>query len=191
MATKKIEKTEKTEKTEQIENTEKIETIEKADKTEKPKKKASNAKKIWRPSNMEKDEKDIMLKPSDEWKASPQTIERVTNLAKMLSKGMSRKSAQEWIMTNYDVSGRQARAYYTAALRYLIPDNEEEYKRGLIQANIDRLETIIERTMAEGSADYKSAIAAIKEINRLVAPNENSIEVATKDAAFRIKFGSD
>lgn len=182
MATKKIEKTEKTEQ---------IEKIEKTETAEKPKKKATNAKKIWRPSNMEKDEKDIMLKPSDEWKASPQTIERVTSLAKMLSKGMSRKSAQEWIMANYEVSGRQARAYYTAALRYLIPDNEEEYKRGLIQANIDRLETIIERTMAEGSADYKSAIAAIKEINRLVAPNENSIEVATKDAAFRIKFGSD
>ena len=180
--------TKKTEKTETINKTEKTEQIEKA---EKPKKKVSNSKKIWRPSNMEKDEKDIMLKPSDEWKANPQTIERVTNLAKMLSKGMSRKSAQEWIMTHYDVSGRQARAYYNAALRYLIPDNEEEYKRGLIQSNIDRLETIIERTMAEGSADYKSAIAAIKEINRLVAPNENSIEVATKDAAFRIKFGSD
>ena len=174
-----------TKKTEQIEKTEKTEQIEK------PKKKATNAKKIWRPSNMEKDEKDIMLKPSDEWKANSQTIERVTNLAKMLSEGMSRKNAQEWIMTHYDVSGRQARAYYSAALRYLIPDNEEEYKRGLIQANINRLETIIERTMAEGSADYKSAIAAIKEINRLVAPNENTIEVATKDSAFRIKFGSD
>ena len=182
MATKNIDKTEKTEK---VEKTDKKEQIEK------PKKKVSNSKKIWRPSNMEKDEKDIMLKPSDEWKANSQTIERVTNLAKMLSEGMSRKSAMEWIMTHYDVSGRQARAYYTAALRYLIPDNEEEYKRGLIQANINRLETIIERTMAEGSADYKSAIAAIKEINRLVAPNENSIEVATKDAAFRIKFGSD
>lgn len=187
MATK---KTEKAEQIEKIENTG-AEKIEKAEKTEKPKKKVTNAKKIWKPALMEKDEKDIMLKPSDEWKANPQTIERVTNLAKMLSKGMSRKSAQEWIMTNYDVSARQARAYYSAALRYLIPDNEEEYKRGLIQSNIDRLETIIERTMAEGSADYKSAIAAIKEINRLVAPNENSIEVATKDAAFRIKFGSD
>ena len=185
MATKKIEKTENTE------IVEKVEKVEKTEKAEKPKKKATNAKKIWRPSNMEKDEKDIMLKPSDEWKANPQTIERVTTLARKLSKGMSRKSAQEWIMTNYDVSARQARAYYSAALRYLIPDNEEEYKRGLIQSNIDRLETIIERTMAEGSADYKSAIAAIKEINRLVAPNENSIEVATKDAAFRIKFGSD
>ena len=185
MVTKNIDKTEKTEKTEKIEKTEQIE------KTEKPKKKVSNSKKIWKPCLMEKDEKDIMLKPSDEWKANPQTIERVTNLAKMLSEGMSRKNAQEWIMTHYDVSGRQARAYYSAALRYLIPDNEEEYKKGLIQANINRLETIIERTMAEGSADYKSAIAAIKEINRLVAPNENSIEVATKDAAFRIKFGSD
>ena len=171
--------------------TEKTETINKVEKAEKPKKKASNSKKIWRPSNMEKDEKDILLRPTEQWTTTPQTIERVTNLAKMISEGMSRKNVQEWIMTHYDVSARQARAYYSAALRYLIPDNEEEYKRGLIQSNIDRLETIIERTMAEGSADYKSAIAAIKEINRLVAPNENSIEVATKDAAFRIKFGSD
>lgn len=183
--------TKKTEKTEQIENVETVEKAEKIEKAEKPKKKATNAKKIWKPCLIEKDEKDIMLKPSDEWKANPQTIERVTALAKMISEGMSRKNVQEWIMAHYDVSGRQARAYYSAALRYLIPDNEEEYKRGLIQSNIERLETIIERTMAEGSADYKSAIAAIKEINRLVAPNENSIEVATKDAAFRIKFGSD
>ena len=185
MATKKIEKTEKTEQIEKTDN------LEKKDTVEKPKKKATNAKKIWRPSNMEKDEKDILLRPTEQWTTTPQTIERVTALAKMISEGMSRKNVQEWIMAHYDVSGRQARAYYSAALRYLIPDNEEEYKRGLIQANINRLETIIERTMAEGSADYKSAIAAIKEINRLVAPNENSIEVATKDAAFRIKFGSD
>lgn len=182
MATK---KTENTEKTENIEKTEQIE------KTEKPKKKATNARKVWKPSLMEKNEKDILLRPTEQWTTTPQTTERIISLAKMLSEGMSRKSAQEWIMTNYDVSARQARAYYSAALRYLIPDNEEEYKRGLIQTNINRLETIIERTMAEGTADYKSAIAAIKEINRLVAPNENSIEVATKDAAFRIKFGSD
>ena len=185
MATK---KTEKIEKTEQIETVEKAEKIEKA---EKPKKKATNAKKVWKPCLIEKDEKDILLRPTEQWTTTPQTTERIISLAKMISEGMSRKNVQEWIMTNYDVSGRQARAYYSAALRYLIPDNEEEYKRGLIQANINRLETIIERTMAEGSADYKSAIAAIKEINRLVAPNENSIEVATKDAAFRIKFGSD
>ena len=174
--------------TKKIEKTEQIETVEKA---EKPKKKASNSKKIWKPSLMEKDEKDILLRPTEQWTTTPQTIERIISLAKMISEGMSRKSTQEWIMANYDVSARQARAYYSAALRYLIPDNEEEYKRGLIQTNINRLETIIERTMAEGTADYKSAIAAIKEINRLVAPNENSIEVATKDAAFRIKFGSD
>ena len=174
--------------TEKIEKTEKTEQIEK---TEKPKKKATNAKKIWKPCLMEKDEKDILLRPTEQWTTTPQTIERIISLAKMISEGMSRKNTQEWIMTHYDVSARQARAYYSAALRYLIPDNEEEYKRGLIQANINRLETIIERTMAEGSADYRSAIAAIKEINRLVAPNENSIEVATKDAAFRIKFGSD
>ena len=176
MATKKIVKTE---------------TINNTEKTEKPKKKATNAKKVWKPCLIEKDEKDILLRPTEQWTTTPQTIERITALAKMISEGMSRKNVQEWIMTHYDVSARQARAYYSAALRYLIPDNEEEYKRGLIQSNIERLETIIERTMAEGSADYKSAIAAIKEINRLVAPNENSIEVATKDAAFRIKFGSD
>ena len=182
MATKKIEKTEKTET---------INKAEKTEKTEKPKKKATNAKKVWKPCLIEKDEKDILLRPTEQWTTTPQTIERITSLAKMISEGMSRKNVQEWIMTHYDVSARQARAYYSAALRYLIPDNEEEYKRGLIQSNIERLETIIERTMAEGSADYKSAIAAIKEINRLVAPNESSIEVATKDAAFRIKFGSD
>lgn len=181
MATDK-EKTEKTEKKKRVKG---------GSETTKKKSPTTNAKKIWKPALVEKDEKDIMLRPSMEWEANTQTVERVTALAKMISEGMSRQRVQEWIMTNYEVGDRQARAYYSAALRYLTPTDEDEYKRGLIQANINRLENIVERTMAEGSTDYKNAIAAIKEINRLVAPNDNSIEVATKDVAFRIKFGNE
>ena len=65
MATKKIEKTENTE------------IVEKAEKPEKPKKKTSNSRKIWRPSNMEKDEKDILLRPTEQWTTTPQTTERI------------------------------------------------------------------------------------------------------------------
>ena len=65
MATK---KTEKIEKTGQIEKTEKV---------EKPKKKATNAKKIWKPCLIEKDEKDILLRPTEQWTTTPQTIERI------------------------------------------------------------------------------------------------------------------
>lgn len=160
--------------------------------TTKKKSPTTNAKKIWKPALMEKDEKDIMLRPSMEWEANTQTVERVTSLAKMISEGQSRQKVQEWIMTNYEVGERQARAYYSAALRYLVPDNEEEYKKGMIQANINRLENIIERTMTEDRTDFKNAIAAIRELNRIVEPKEkNTIEVASKDVAFRIKFGSD
>lgn len=184
--------TDKKEKEKEKEQEPKKKRVKGGSENTKKKSPTTNAKKIWKPALMEKDEKDIMLRPSDEWKANTQTVERVIYLAKMISEGQSRQKVQEWIMTNYEVGDRQARAYYSAALRYLIPDNEEEYKKGMIQANINRLENIIERTMTEDDADFKNAIAAIREINRILEPKEkNTIEVASNDVAFRIKFGSD
>lgn len=156
--------------------------------TTKKKSPKTKAKQIWKPTTAEKDEKDIMLRPSMEWEATPQTVERVMEVSNMIVKGGSRQTIQNDIMQKWEVGDRQARAYYSAAMRYLIPNDEDEYKRCLIQANIDRLEEIIQRTMNDD--DYKNAIAAIKEINRIIAPNnKNEVEVMTQDTAFRIRFG--
>lgn len=145
---------------------------------------------ILKPSLANDDEKDLLQRPVEEWGANTQTAQRVIEIAKRISEGGSRKSTQEWISKSYEVNARTARAYYSAALRYLLPTNEEEYKNGLIQANIDRLETIVETAMTK--KDHKNAINAIKEMNRMLKPDSNNtIEVATNDVAFRIKFGGE
>lgn len=112
----------------------------------------------------------VSMRPSDEWSAEPQTIMRVDEIAQMISDGKSRKTIQQYIKDNYGVKERQARAYYTAALRLLIPDESEydEYRKGLIQANIDRLEKIIERSITGNTQDMKVAKDCISELNKMM-----------------------
>lgn len=117
----------------------------------------------------------ISMRPADGWSAEPQTEARVIELAQMITNGASRESVQEYAKQTYKVGERQVRAYYSAALKYLLPEDKEEFRDGLIQANLSRLETIIERCM-DGN-DYKNAIAAIKEINGVLNPNKNSVTI--------------
>ena len=159
------------------------------EKKEKKNNKTPVSSSVWK---KKKGEKEIMLRPSQEWKAEPATIQRVQEIARRMSEGESRMRLENWMMENWEIGDRQARAYYSAAARYLIPDDEEDYKKGLIQANLNRLEDIVERTMT--ADDYKNAIQAIKEINRVLGAGEkNVVEVATdgERTAFRISFGGE
>lgn len=163
---------------------------DKEKKKEKKNNKTSASNSVWK--NKKKGEKEIMLRPSLEWKAEPATIQRVQEIARRMSEGESRMRLENWMMENWEIGDRQARAYYSAAARYLIPDDEDDYKKGLIQANLNRLEDIVERTMT--ADDYKNAIQAIKEINRVLGAGEkNVVEVATdgEHTAFRISFGGE
>lgn len=143
-----------------------------------PKDKDTAARDVWKPKRERLD-----LSESESV-----TVQRVMEIAKRISDGESRMGLQQWIQENWQVGDRQARAYYSAAARYLIPENEEEYRRTIIQANLNRLETIVESTMR--GQNYKDAISAIKEINKMLGVGGNSIEVATdgEKTAFRIKF---
>lgn len=98
-------------------------------------------------------------------KPTAASIHRVLELAKMLAKGKSRQSIMEYAMTHYDINEAQAKRYYAAAARYLIPEDLDEFKKGLIQANMERLETIIEECMARGQ--YKVARDAIDSLNKM------------------------
>lgn len=113
----------------------------------------------------------ISMRPSEEWSAEPATQARVMMVARMITAGKSRETIQDYIKKNFNVEERQARAYYTAAMRYLMPEDEEEYRNALIQANLSRLETIVEKCMS--GKYYKEAISAIKEMNNVIAPRNN------------------
>lgn len=146
-----------------------------------PKDKDTAARDIWKPK---RDKMDLS-------ESEAPTVQRVMDIAERVSKGESRMGLQRWMQENWEIGDRQARAYYMAAVRYLIPDDIDDYKKGLIQANLDRLEQIVEKTM-DGN-NYTLAIQAIKELNKMLGIGEakNKIEVATdgQQTAFRISFG--
>jgi hypothetical protein len=143
-----------------------------------PKDKDTAARDIWKPK---RDKMDLT-------ESEAPTVQRVMDIAERVSKGESRMGLQRWMQENWQIGDRQARAYYMAAVRYLIPDDEDEYKKGLIQANLNRLEEIVENTMT--GRNYKDAISAIKELNRMLGIGEkNTVEVATDSAIFKVSFG--
>lgn len=117
----------------------------------------------------------ISLREAEGWSAEPETERRVVELAKMIIEGNSRETVQSYAREHFKVGDRQVRAYYNAAVKYLTPADDEKFRKELINSNLARLETIVERCM-KGN-DYKNAIAAIKEINSVVNPNKNEIKI--------------
>lgn len=143
-----------------------------------PKDKDTAARDIWKPK---RDRMDLS-------ESEAPTVQRVMQIAERVSKGESRMGLQKWMMDSWGIGDRQARAYYMAAVRYLTPDDEEEFRNGLIQANLNRLEEIVEETMT--GRNYKDAITAIKELNRMLGIGEkNTVEVTTDSTVFKVSFG--
>lgn len=118
----------------------------------------------------------VTMRPSEEWSAEPLTIMRVDEIAQMISDGKSRSTIQKYIKDNYGVKERQARCYYNAALRLLIPDEDkyDEYRKALIQANIDRLEKMIEKNIDGNRDDMKLAKECIAELNKLIGMGDKT-----------------
>ena len=127
----------------------------------------------------------VTMRPSEEWSAEPQTIMRVDEIAQMISNGKSRQTCQQWIKDTYGVQDRQARAYYSAALRLLIPDDSkyDEYRKALIQANIDRLEKIIEVCIESNDANMLSqARQCVAELNKMLGvTSQNTVMINKND----------
>lgn len=127
----------------------------------------------------------VTMRPSEEWSAEPQTIMRVDEVAQMISNGKSRQTCQQWIKDTYGVQDRQARAYYNAALRLLIPDESkfDKYRKALIQANIDRLEKIIEVCIESNDANMLSqARQCVAELNKMLGvTSQNTVMINKND----------
>ena len=102
-------------------------------------------------------------------KPTAASVHRVIEIAKMLSKGRSRQYVIDYAKEHYDINDNQAKRYYAAATRYLIPDDMDEFRKGLIQTNMERLETIIDECMARGQ--YKVARDAIDSLNKMFGIN--------------------
>lgn len=134
------------------------------------------------------------LPPVLRWKKKttvniPETERRVFEIADLIVEGKTKETCLSYLMEKYKIGKQMANEYYWASIDYLMPKDVDEHRKQLIEKNLIRLERIIEKTMDEDN--YKDAISAIKEINRVINPNGNTVEMVTKDTAFKITFGND
>ncbi len=118
--------------------------------------------------------KKVALNPEAEL-PSTVSLQKVMELSKMLARGKSKQYIIDYAMEKYGVGEPQAKRYYSAAVRNLVPDDVDEYRKGLIQTNFNRLETIVEKAMEEG--DWKAAREAIAELNKMSGLNNGGLQV--------------
>lgn len=128
---------------------------------------------------------------------SPATEHRVMEVAKMICEGNSKQTCLEHIMEVQDCGIAQAKRYYQAALNWLIPTDMDGYKKGLLEANMNRLEKIVEECVKKKDdpkkgADYlRCAKDAISEMNKVLGVGNGRVvvsESAEGDKAISIEF---
>ena len=128
---------------------------------------------------------------------TPQTEWRVMEIARKITEGQSRQTCLDFIQESYSLSRQQAQKYYNAALNWLVPEDLDEYKKGLLQANIERLEKIIQEGIdnhndARRGADYlRTAKDAIAELNKMMGIGSNKVTIAENkegEKAIQIEF---
>ena len=108
------------------------------------------------------------------------TVTTQTQIAEWVGKGKTRT----WIMDKLQEEGMTysaANQVYYAALKDMQPDPDllSDYKKTLIQQNLDRLERIVNDTISGNTGEKMVALKAIDQLNKLCgAYNDNQITVA-------------
>lgn len=115
--------------------------------------------------------------------------QRVRQMAKWIGEGKARATCIDMLMDKEQIQRRQATKAYNDALMYLCPDEDDNYRKGLIQKNFDRLEKIVEESW---HMNPRVAISAISEMNKMLHVSETNIMInknAQGDEQVVIKFG--
>lgn len=128
---------------------------------------------------------------------SPATELRVIEIAKMICNGDSKQTCLEYIQKAQGCGIAQAKRYYQSALNWLIPDDLPAYKQGLLEANMNRLEKIVEECIKKkddtkkGSDYMRVAKEAISEMNKVLGVGNGRVmvsESAEGDKSICIEF---
>lgn len=114
-------------------------------------------------------------------------------LQDMIAQGKSRQSIMKYL-TDQGVNQKTASDLYYKALKDMQPDPNllDDYKKGMIQQNLDRLEKIIDDTIEGNYQNKQVALKAISEINKMLGLSEgNNVTIAQNkdgDQIINIKF---
>ena len=125
-------------------------------------------------------------------KPKSSTVVKLNEAVKMITDGKSKETVIRHFMEKYGLSRDQSYKYWCCGCKLLIPKDIDEYKKSMIQANIDRLEKIIEQGMSSGN--LKVAKEAIAELNKMFGINGGTQVSVKQDAdsntqEITIKFG--
>lgn len=111
--------------------------------------------------------------------AEPATVLKVQEAAKMISDGKSRATIIELLQNKYGIGYDQAKHLYGAGIRFLIPEDEDNFRKELIVKNIARLETIIENSMDD--RQWKIAREAIDSLNKMIGIGNGGFQIAVNN----------
>lgn len=110
-----------------------------------------------------------------------ETVTTQTQVQEWVTKGKSRK----WIMEKLQKEGLTipaANHIYYGALKELTPEPNllDDYKKSLIQTNLDRLEEIINTSISGNTGDKKVALQAIDTLNKMIGiyNDKNHVTIA-------------
>lgn len=101
----------------------------------------------------------------------------------LISSGLTRQQIISELR-DQGLSYDQSLRAYNAALRDMAPEPDflDDYKRGIIQLNLDRLEKIINETIGGNFQSKAVALKAISEINKMIGVTDgNKVTIAQKD----------
>ena len=128
-----------------------------------------------------------IVPPGNAFSITPASEFRVIETAKKICNGDSKQTCLDYIMEAQGCGIQQARMYYQAALNWLIPDDLPAYKQGLIAANMERLEKIVEECIKHkddknrGSDYLRVAKDALAEMNKALGVGHGRVTVAEND----------
>lgn len=92
-----------------------------------------------------------------------------------ISKGQSRASIVQTLVDN-GLGYKNANLLYYQAMKELTPEENmlDDYKRGMMQQNLDRLEKIINSSIEGNAGDKKVALQAIAEMNKMLGLSQGN-----------------
>lgn len=93
----------------------------------------------------------------------------------MISKGQSRADIVQSLVDN-GLGYKNANLLYYQAMKELTPEENllDDYKRGMMQQNLDRLEKIINSSIEGNSQDKQVALKAIAEMNKMLGLSQGN-----------------
>lgn len=116
------------------------------------------------------------------------------SVAEMINSGMTRQEIMK-ALTDQGIAPNYASKYYYMALKDLAPEPDllDDYKKGMIQLNLDRLEKIVNETIDGNFQNKAIALKAIEQINKMLNITNNNEVVINKnkegDEQIIITFG--